>query len=278
MVQKPASAVSLAELRMRIAAIAGTGAVWGGADDRQARTSLDGGPLDRALPGGGLALGCVHELRMAKSVAEDGAAHGFALALLARIASAAGSVLWCARRRTRPYAQGLAAFGLDPQRFVLAQGRDDRETLWAMEEGLRCPALAAVVGEIGALDLTASRRLQLAAETSGVTGLLLRAKRSSSSDNTPLDNTAAVTCWRVSSAPSHADFATGLGAPRWRVELLRCRGGVPGAWEMEWCHETHRLRMVAPLRDGPDRTPAEIAAETAGERRLGAGAIAAARG
>jgi protein ImuA len=42
-----------------------------------------------------------------------------------------------------------------------------------MEEGLRHSALAAVVGEVIRLPLTASRRLQLAAEQSGVTALVI---------------------------------------------------------------------------------------------------------
>jgi protein ImuA len=43
-----------------------------------------------------------------------------------------------------------------------------------IEEGVRCPGLPGVVGEIGRLSLTASRRLQLAAEATGVVALVLR--------------------------------------------------------------------------------------------------------
>ena len=42
-----------------------------------------------------------------------------------------------------------------------------------MEEGLRCGQVAAVIGELGDMSLTASRRLQLAAEETGVTALSL---------------------------------------------------------------------------------------------------------
>ena len=56
--------------------------------------------------------------------------------------------------------------------MLVTASRDD-EILWAVEEGLRAPGLAAVVGEIGPLP-GGSRRLQLAAERSGVTALLLR--------------------------------------------------------------------------------------------------------
>ena len=47
------------------------------------------------------------------------------------------------------------------------------DLLWAMEEGLRTPGIGAVLGEIRQLDLTASRRLQLAAESGGGVGLVL---------------------------------------------------------------------------------------------------------
>jgi protein ImuA len=39
-----------------------------------------------------------------------------------------------------------------------------------------------------------------------------------------------VTRWRVAAAPSRETGEPGVGTPRWRVELLRCRGGAPGAW------------------------------------------------
>jgi len=43
-----------------------------------------------------------------------------------------------------------------------------------MEEGLRHGGLAAVVGEVACLSMTASRRLQLAAEDTGSIGIALR--------------------------------------------------------------------------------------------------------
>jgi protein ImuA len=82
-----------------------------------------------------------------------------------------------------------------------------------------------VVGETDRLDLTASRRLQLAAQASGVTCFVLRTGRGEA-------NNAAVTRWQVSSVPGLVYGSTGLddhGAMRgrWRVRLLRCRGAVP---------------------------------------------------
>jgi protein ImuA len=131
--------------------------------------------IDGALPGGGLALGAVHEI-----IGEGGPVHdapptaGFAAGILARLGD--GPMLWCLRRADL-YGPGLMAHGLDPSRLVLVTAARDDEILWAVEEGLRAgPAsgLAAVVGELGRLPMVAGRRLQLAAERSGVTALVLK--------------------------------------------------------------------------------------------------------
>src|SRR6266436_3728525 len=75
--------------------------------------------IDRALPGGGLALGAVHEILGQGGDEEDGAAAaGFASGILARLGNGAGSVLWCLKR-VDLYGPGLLAHGLDPARLVL---------------------------------------------------------------------------------------------------------------------------------------------------------------
>src|SRR5579885_1315262 len=131
--------------------------------------------IDRVLPGGGLARGALHEILGAGGDEEDGAlAAAFAAGLVARlVATAAAPVLWCLARPDL-YGPGLVAHGLDPARLLLAQTARDADLLWAMEEGLRSPGLAAVVGEIAILPDVAGRRLQLAAERSGVTAFVLR--------------------------------------------------------------------------------------------------------
>ncbi|MGI4802848.1 MAG: ImuA family protein, partial [Janthinobacterium lividum] len=129
--------------------------------------------MDRHLPGGGLALGAVHEIAGGGPEVEHGAAPAlFAAGLLAR---RPGPVLWVLGKHDL-FTAGLAAAGLDPRRLVLVEARQD--ALLAMEEGLRHPDLAGVVCELeGKLDLVASRRLQLAAEASDVLGLVLRRSR-----------------------------------------------------------------------------------------------------
>jgi len=161
-------------------------------------------------------------------------------------------VLWCLPRPDL-YGPGLAAHELDPGRLVLVRAARDAEILWAMEEGLRIPGIIAVVGEVGALAAVASRRLQLAAERSGITAFLLRRWREGgqAARERVLPN-AAVTRWRISALPSQPPRGEpGIGLPRWRVELLRSRGGVPGCWEVEAPDATGHVSLAAALADRP---------------------------
>jgi protein ImuA len=164
-----------------------------------------------------------------------------------------GIVLWCLPRPDL-YGPGLAVLGLDPARLVLVRARRDAEILWAIEEGLRAAGVAAVVGELGMFPAVASRRLQLAAERSGVTAFVLRRWRDSAraARERNLPN-AAATRWRITALPSvPARAEPGIGRPRWRVELLRCRGGEAACWEVEGADATGSLSLVSTVADRPD--------------------------
>jgi protein ImuA len=195
--------------------------------------------LDAALPWRGLPRVGLHDVVAAVA---DAAADGFALALAGRLAGGSGRVLLVQPRRReacgRLYGPGLVRLGLDPDRLILATARRPAELLWTMEEGLRCGALAVVVGEGARADLTAFRRLQLAAEKGRAAALLLAEPGETRSS-------AALTRWRISAALVPGD-ARGL---RWRVILERCRGGRPGDWLVDWDDETHRFLVVPPLGD-----------------------------
>ena len=297
--------------------------------------------IDRTLPGGGLARGAVHEFLGMGGDEEAGAlAAAFAAGILGRL-ERDGIVLWCLPRPDL-YGPGLAVLGLDPARLVLVRVWRDAEILWAIEEGLRATGVAAVVGEVGAFPAVASRRLQLAAERSGVTAFVLRRWRDGAraARERGLPN-AATTRWRIAALPSqpvpmpgfaerfphsptrhsgmpqwgrpgthehgilpvfsHAGVhgfrargqssrpgmtmdmvgngdpvalgprlphgtnpwaegargddsepEPGIGHPRWRVELLRCRGGIPACWEVEVADAAGSLSLVATLADRPD--------------------------
>jgi protein ImuA len=127
-----------------------------------------------------------------------------------------------------------------------------------MEEGLRTPGIAAVVGEVGSLPPVASRRLQLAAQRSGITAFLVRRWRNAGeAARERLLPNAAATRWRISTLPSlPAGGTPEVGEPRWRIELLRCRGGGPGSWETvvgerRAADEADPLSLAAALADRP---------------------------
>jgi protein ImuA len=228
----------LAGLRARIRAIE-----RGGATHPVTVMPLGVEALDHCLSGGGLTLGRVHEvIGAARSEVRDAASFGFVVAVLARLTESGGDVLWCPRG-ANPHggmlsARGLAGLGLDPGRIIVAETRGDTDRLWAMEEGLGCSGLAAVVAELGPAhpkvqtrDSVSCRRLQLAAEASGVTGILLRpgAGTAASAIGTPESR------WRVTSAPQ-VEEAEGRQdwRPCWRVELLRARNGKSGEASLIW--------------------------------------------
>lgn len=242
---------ALAALRATLRRLEGPGRAAAGV----LPTGLDA--IDRVLPDGGLARGALHEI--VGEGADRAAASGFVIRLLAGL-TAVGPVLWCLSD-PELYGPGLQRLGLAPGRLILARTRRDTDLLWAMEEGLRTPGLAAVLGEPHRLDLTASRRLQLAAENVGGLGLVLRQSDGGKA-------TAAVTRWRVASAPSAGpvpgaetprDF--GLMRARWRVSLERCRGATPtgeqdyGTW---WVEEHDAADAVAVAAELGDRSGAPV--------------------
>jgi protein ImuA len=132
-----------------------------------------------------------------------------------------------------------------------------------MEEGLRCKGLAAVVGEVTRVSLNASRRLQLCAEETGVTSLILRRWRSAREKELANEPNAAATRWRVSPHPSLPGDIDSLERQHWRVELLRVRGGEPHQWILEACDAAGHLAIPAALAER------SAAADKSGHRRAG---------
>jgi protein ImuA len=217
--------------------------------------------IDKALPAKGLALGLLHEVAGAGADEEDGAmAAAFLAGILARLKPML-PILWCLRGIDL-YGPGVAAAGLDINRLILVRAHRNQEVLWAMEEGLKSPSLAAVVGEVDALSLPASRRLLLAAETSGVTGFVLRRwRRGEAATRQRGAPNAALTRWRVRAFSGDISGGSpGIGRPRWQVELWRCRGGMPESWIMETCDATGHVSLAAMLADrSPSAWPVALA-------------------
>lgn len=227
----------------------------------QAAVPLGVPAIDALLPEGGLLTGALHEIEAGPApsgrvASHDGAALGFAAHLLGRFgAKSTGTLLWCRRPSgtfdAPPYAAALSAW-FDPARLLMVTARRDEDLFWAMEEGLRCPGIAAVLGETRAADPTAGRRLSLAAEKSGVPALLLRSQPAPT-------QSVCTTRWRIASASSHSTPGLNdIGGARWRLQLRRNRFGAPSAaeipsWLVEWNDETHCLAVVPQAFHGSTR-------------------------
>lgn len=232
---------ALAALRERIARIER-------GDNRADGRVAPVGPaaIDSCLADGGLAFGTLHEAMGGGPDTEHAAAATLFLASI--LARQDGPVLWVLRRLDL-FAPGLAGVGLRAERLLFVEAGKD--VLAAAEEGLRHPGLTAVVAEVeGRLALVASRRLRLAAEQSGVLGLLVR-RSLAFDDPVLLEPSAATTRWRVTRPPSApAGF---LGRGHWRLDLLRDRDGKSSSWIVEEADATGRLSLVATAADRPDQ-------------------------
>jgi protein ImuA len=103
-------------------------------------------------------------------------------------------------------------YGVNLDRWVHVRASRPKDLAWAVLEALRCPEVATAFAVMKSADLTFSRRLQLAAESSGATGFFF-------------GNTAsAITRWRISPLKNGA----------WSLDLLYCRGGRPATWQVAW--------------------------------------------
>ena len=164
------------------------------------------------------------------------------------------------------YPPALASWGINLEKVVLVRPQSDVDALWAVDQSLRTPAVAAVVADVERIDDRAARRMQLAAEQGGGLALLLRpasARRGPSwadiqwmvrglpsQDASPTQNVAhqnvsgsVVDDASVRTSPSFSSLSspTSLNQDRrLQVQLVRVRGGKAGA--------TVRLRVSA--RDG----------------------------
>ena len=139
-----------------------------------------------------------------------------------------GVVLWISSKRSL-FPPALQQFGIDPSRIIFIDLQRDKELNWVMEEAVKCHGLAAVISELPELDFTTSRRLQLAAEQSRVTGFIIR------SSSKKIQTTACFTRWEISPLPSIiTGDLPGVGYKRWKVDLLKVRNGKPGSWDLQW--------------------------------------------
>ncbi|QEC54320.1 Error-prone repair protein ImuA [Anseongella ginsenosidimutans] len=202
--------------------------LWQGFKPPQSHADAIGlGPVESAFPNGVFPVGSIHEF-VSENPEQAAASSGFMAGLLASLMRSGQACLWISVSR-KLFPPALKAFGVEPDRILFADLRQEKDVLWAMEEALKCNGLAAVVGELHEIDFIQSRRLQLAVEKSKVTGFVIR-----NNSRSP-GATACAARWRIRPAPSEQEEGMpGVGFPRWKVELLKVRNGNPGAWLIEW--------------------------------------------
>jgi protein ImuA len=242
------------------------------------RVALGHADADATLQGG-LALGAMHEV-FTEAGRQSAAATGFVAGLAGR-AAARRPMVWVRQDFAEIESgalsmSGLVELGLDPRVLVTVRAADVDTALKTAADALACDALGVVVlevwGEARQLDLVTSRKLTLAAQASGVTGLLLRVAAE------PSPSTAE-TRWIVRAAHSppsaHSPPAapwSAWGAPVFDAQLVRNRHGPVGRWIMEWkCDERLFEKPAAypqPVAAAPAHRPYQTPA-LAGHRRAG---------
>jgi hypothetical protein len=193
-----------------------------------ARVSTGLSPIDQLLPDGGVRSGALIEWL---SSGEGGGATTLALraALQARSQNRP-LVVVDERGDFYPPASGQARNSI-----IVIRPKTRAETIWAMEQVLRCQGIGALVAWVGRLSDRAGRRLQLAAERGMNMGMLIRPMQEERSP-----------CW--ADARFRVDPVPTAGTRRLRVSLVRCRGGNTGAsLELDIDHETGDVRLAPQL-------------------------------
>jgi protein ImuA len=274
----------LREMLARIEAqapAAATQGVWRSHKPDRIVLGTPGFSLDQVL-GGGLQTSALHDI-VAADPRDAAASSAFGAALAIRFGSAQsrGAFVWIvedigAREEGLPYAPGFRLHGLDPARLILVRTTNVRDTLWVMEEALKCKGVSAVLAETWAkardYSLTVSRRLALAARAGGTAGLLRHAAASGEADAIV---SAAATRFEIAARRSLPLPAAGRGPPlpgpaAWGVRIARMRAGAAGLgraldWQkfsdVAWDHEETCFRdaLSLPLVAAPRNRPAQAA-------------------
>lgn len=243
----------------RLAALRGTIARL---ENRPLGQALEQGMERKALPFQSVPAGLLHEIWSDHfSMAANGL--GFALGLAKdQLRAERPVVLWLqlaheGQEFGLPYGPALRAFGLPAENLILGRLRSITDLLWAAEEAAECPALAAVIADIGSshkmLDFTASRRLSLRAEATGTSLLLVRYGRER-------EASAAAYRWHVAPTLSepHAFDDRAPGETLWQLTLEKggrslMDGKETSGWIVKWTD--HGFVSVPKAAPGRRRTP-----------------------
>lgn len=181
------------------------------------------------------------------------------------LAHVTGRILW-AQDRLSARATGVPSpLGIDHP-LLLMRLSHPRDVLTAAEEALACRDLGGVVAEIhgnpSALNFTATRRLAVRAEASGVPFWLVRHAAGAPEASAMRDR------WRVTALPAgpHPDDPSAPGDPCWRVELFRSRDKRPGLWAVRHERASNLGWSTDHLHFAPLLSDREVAADAGDDR------------
>ena len=187
--------------------------------------------MDRLLPAGGYNRGTIVEW-----LADRGSSVDYLSLLGARNASADGGGVVIVDGQGDFYPPAARAMGIRLNNLVVlrsnekgprqwmapgqSQALDQDDLCWAIDQSLRCNAVAAVWGALPDFESlhaerTWLRRFQLSAETSGCTGFFVRPTRLTNSSWAEVQ-------WKVEPLSSTRECR------RVQVTLARCQGGIAG--------------------------------------------------
>lgn len=212
------------------------------ADEEPVSSGCQG--LDRLLPGGGFRRGTLVEWL----TRGDGSGRETLALFAAREACREGGAFIVLDPARDFYPPASARLGIAPEVLIVVQAAHPADNLWALDQSLRCPGVAAVLAKIEKLDGLTFRRLQLAAKQGGGLGLLLRP------DTARREPSWAEVRLAIESVPaavsSIREPVPTFGHPpnarrRMKIELLRVRGGTSGeSIEVEVDDEARTVCLV----------------------------------
>ncbi|MCB1518827.1 MAG: hypothetical protein KDJ19_14585 [Hyphomicrobiaceae bacterium] len=185
--------------------------------------------------------------RRAHEVTGPGAI-AFALALAAGMQ---GPIMWVVHQHQtgQLHPGGVGRF-IDPARLIVSRGASGLDLLWIAEEALRSGAVPLVVAQLGSdVDLTAGRRLQLAAEAGRALGLFILPEG--------LGSNAAETRWHCiprMARPEHLDSTL------FEWVCIKNKSGTNGSWMTRWNDAAHHIDCLSETGDRPLSAAAATAA------------------
>jgi protein ImuA len=197
------------------------------------------------LLGGKLGAGSLVELL----AAEEGAGAWTLALFMARHACGRRKVLVVADLERRFYPPAASRLRIDLRRTIVIRPKEGKAVLAAMTQSLRCAAVGAAIGKLDRLSATDQRRLQVAAESGGGVGFLLRPAAALS---VPSFATVRLRIAPVAASPG----ASANVARRIQVEVVRFRGGKAGqSLVLEIDDDKGHVRLPAFMADAKSPPP-----------------------